>query len=131
MCSVVVKSNDDLVRLENKLFTQVDIKDSLFNNKNNGVYVLPNTNDDIEVLVTWKDVLNGKDTGLEVWIKKQYICDPYSLFYGNRNNTVRMESILFNLIQEVYYDLHQMQFIYASYLRAISNGKEAKMKVLE
>ena len=113
------------------MFTQVDIKDSLFNNKNNGVYVLPNTNDDIEVLVTWKDVLNGKDTGLEVWIKKQYIRDPYSLFYGNRNNTVRMESILFNLIQEVYYDLHQMQFIYASYLRAISNGKEAKMKVLE
>ena len=82
VCSVVVKSNDDLVRLENKLFTQVDIKDSLFNNKNNGVYVLPNTNDDIEVLVTWKDVLNGKETGLEVWIKKQYIHDLYVLSYG-------------------------------------------------
>jgi hypothetical protein len=82
VCSVVVKSNDNLVRLENKLFTQVDIKDSLFNNKNNGVYVLPNTNDDIEVLVTWKDVLNGKETGLEVWIKKQYIHDLYVLSYG-------------------------------------------------
>lgn len=82
------------------------MKDSLFNNKNNGVYVLPKTNDDIEVLVTWKDVLSGKDTGLqeEVWIAKQYIRDPYSLFYANRNNIVRMDLILFNLIRDKRYD---------------------------
>ena len=109
------------------------MNDSLFNdkNKNNGVYVLPITNDDIEVLLTWKDVLNGKNTGIQVWITKQYIRDPYPLFYANRNNVIRMDLILFNLVHEVYYDLHQMQFIYNSYLRAMSNCKQAKIKGLE
>jgi hypothetical protein len=134
VCYVTVKRNDDLVRLQSGLFSQVDMKDSLFNdskNKNNGVYVLPTTNDDIEVLLTWKDVLNGKNTGIQVWITKQYIRDPYPLFYANRKNVIRMDSILFNLVHEVYYDLHQMQFIYNSYLRAMSNCKQAKIKGLE
>jgi len=134
VCYVTVKRNDDLVRLQSGLFTQVDMKDSLFNdskNKNNGVYVLPTTNDDIEVLLTWKDVLNGKNTGIQVWITKQYIRDPYPLFYANRKNVIRMDSILFNLVHEVYYDLHQMQFIYNSYLRAMSNCKQARIKGLE
>ena len=78
---------------------------------NISVYFVPKADDEIEALVPWKYVLNVKKNGLQVWILKEYIRDPYSLFYSNRSNVARMDSILFNLIQEVYYDMHQMQFV--------------------
>lgn len=68
----------------------------------------------------------GDNNEIQVWITKQYIGDPYPLYYSNKNNIAKIDSILFNLINEVCYDMHQMQFIYDSYLRALSNGKKSK-----
>jgi hypothetical protein len=86
-----------------------------------------------QVLITWKDVLNGCDEGIQVWISKQCMRNcPYQLFYSNRNNVLvaRMEfypiaSSCFMKCIMICIKCNSLTF------RALSNGKEAKVKVLE
>ena len=131
VCNCIIKSNNDYEKLKNNGFSKLDMQGALVENQNNGVFVVASNDDEDETLITWKDVLNGRDTGIQVWKVKDEYRDLYPTFIGNRKNTDRLESIFFNIVKEIYYDSGQMTVALNAYYRAVNAGKDIKVKELQ
>ena len=131
VCHSSVYSNSDFGRIESGLISNLDVKDAIFSNKNSGVYMIPlviNDNNNVnETLVTWQHVLNGRRTGVQVWKHKGVFRDTFSLFENNKNNDDRLISILFNTVEEIYFDAVQMQHAEISFYRAKVKSKDKRI----
>jgi hypothetical protein len=110
------------------------MKDALFSNLNSGVTVATITSNicnDYETSITWKEVLNGCKTGVQVWKTKDVLRDLFPTFDASRRNNERLISILFNLSNEIYYDNVQMQSALVSFYYASEKAEGATKVVLE
>jgi hypothetical protein len=66
VCNCVIKSNNDYEKLKNNGFSKLDMQGALVENQNNGVFVVASNDNEDKTLITWKDFLYGRDTGIQV-----------------------------------------------------------------
>jgi hypothetical protein len=98
---------------------------SKFTNNN-----LINDSNDSSILLTWKDVLHGRMTGIQVWRKrvKQYR-DVYSTFKARKKRLSGLKSILNYLYPEVFGDQIQLFHLLNGYYKSNSEHQSTLVKV--
>ena len=62
----------------------------------------------IRLLLTWKQVLNGCLSGIQVWRQEEVYRDVSSNYHNARQNTDNMNKLLGQLYEEIYGD--RLQF---------------------
>ena len=111
------------------------MKDALFSNLNSGVVTVGvstgNIDDDDETSITWKEVFNGRRTGIQVWKTKDVLRDLFPTFNPSRRNNENLVSILFNIDNEIYYDNVQIQSALVAFYCASEKAKGATIKELQ
>mmetsp|Transcript_20911 Transcript_20911/g.29331 ORF Transcript_20911/g.29331 Transcript_20911/m.29331 type:complete len:84 (-) Transcript_20911:103-354(-) len=73
--------------------------------------------------MTWKEVLCGRDIGLQVWSRQIYSRDLYSLFSNKRRTSTTIMSILHNFHLEFYGDQCLTLELISLYYKALSKSK--------
>ena len=87
-----------------------------FGNDNYGSYIKIGHD---SILLTWNEVMNGKQTGIQIWRKTEKYRDVYSLFKSRRKTKDGLLMILNTLFHEVVGDRIQLYHLLTCYYRAM------------
>ena len=111
-----------------------------FGTKNNGAYVklqVPDCCTDLdftsspEVYITWSDVLNAKNTGVQVWKVMKTLRNHSQLFLRFRRNDKLMQKLLHYLSLEVFGDSMQTSMLISYYNSALVGKMRATVAKLD
>ena len=92
-----------------------------FGNQNDNVYInIQNTKSESCstthcTILKWRDVLNERCNGLQIWAKLPSICDLNSMFQNYSSNESNLFKLLHFLYEEGCFDKFQMSLIQSKY----------------
>ena len=81
-------------------------------------------------LLKWRDVLNGKREGLQVWSSSHTFRFPTDTFFNYRNNEDLLLKLLTMLFDECFGDRIQAQLLVIAYYQAKNKNKQSQMTKL-
>ena len=81
-------------------------------------------------LLKWRDVLNGKRDGLQVWSSSHTFRFPTDTFFNYRHNDDLLLKLLTMLFDECFGDRIQAQLLVIAYYQAKNKNKQSQMKKL-
>ena len=71
-----------------------------------------------ERLITWKEVLDGKSNGIQIWRKSSTLRNLYNIFYNRRKSLEScLQDLLIGLHEEVFGDRVQLYHLLSIYYR--------------
>ena len=116
----------------NQSLTYTDIKHALTRG-NYGSYIQvtddrSKTNRGESVLLTWREVLLGKSTGVQVWRQQTTFRDMIDMFKNKRKNKNNMMQLLNSLHDEIYGDRIQLYHLIHCYYRINLQENTSNMK---
>ena len=79
-----------------------------------------------ERLITWREVLDGKSSGIQIWRKSSTLRNLYNIFYNRRKSLESLQGLLIGLHEEVFGDRVQLYHLLSIYYRicAIHHSKK-------